>query len=33
MRDVGTGLMGLMAEKRGVRVKTVFEEMGVGGGD
>ena len=29
IRDVGMGLMGLIAEQRGVRVKDVFDEFGV----
>lgn len=33
IRDVGTALMGLIAEKRGVRVQTVYDEMGVAGRD
>ncbi|MCJ1361496.1 hypothetical protein MMC16_000596 [Acarospora aff. strigata] len=33
IRDVGSGLMGLIAEKRGCRVADVFLEFGVGGGD
>jgi DNA repair protein Swi5/Sae3 len=30
IRDVGQGLMGLIADARGVRLKEVMEEMGVG---
>ena len=30
IKDVGQGLMGLVAEGRGVRVKSVMEDMGVG---
>lgn len=33
IRDVGQGLMGLIAEQRGVRVKEVMAEFGVGEGD
>lgn len=33
IRDVGQGLMGMIAEQRGVRIKQVMEEMGVGEGD
>ncbi|KZF22570.1 Swi5-domain-containing protein [Xylona heveae TC161] len=29
MRDIGTGLLGLIAENRGVRVRDVFEEFGL----
>ncbi|KAK3060453.1 hypothetical protein LTS18_008513 [Coniosporium uncinatum] len=31
IRDVGQGLMGLIAESRGVRIKEVQEDFGVGG--
>ncbi|MCJ1373555.1 hypothetical protein MMC20_004783 [Loxospora ochrophaea] len=31
LRDIGTGLLGMIAEARGVRVGEVFEEWGVGG--
>lgn len=30
IKDVATGLVGLVAEQRGERVKVVMEEMGVG---
>jgi hypothetical protein len=30
IKDVGQGLMGLIADSRGVRVREVMEEMGVG---
>jgi DNA repair protein Swi5/Sae3 len=30
IKDVGLGLMGLIADSRGVRLKEVMEEMGVG---
>ena len=30
MKDIGLGLMGLIADKRGARVGTVMEEFGVG---
>jgi DNA repair protein Swi5/Sae3 len=30
IKDVGQGLIGLIADSRGVRVKEVMEEMGVG---
>jgi hypothetical protein len=30
IRDIGTGLMGIIAENRGVRVKDMYEEFGVG---
>lgn len=33
IRDVGQGLMGLIAEQRGVRVKDVMADFGVGEGD
>ncbi|KAF2159874.1 hypothetical protein M409DRAFT_60467 [Zasmidium cellare ATCC 36951] len=33
IKDVGMGLLGLVAEKRGVRVRCVMEEFGVGEGD
>jgi hypothetical protein len=33
IRDVGQGLMGMIAEQRGLRVKQVMEEMGVGDAD
>ena len=29
IKDVGQGLIGLIADSRGVRVKEVMEEMGV----
>jgi len=29
MRDIGTGLMGIIAENRGVRVRDVYAEFGV----
>ena len=32
IRDVGLGLMGLIADERGVRLAGVMEEFGVGGG-
>nr|POE56769.1 dna repair protein swi5 like [Quercus suber] len=32
-KDVAQGLMGMIAEKRGVRVADVMEDFGVGGGD
>ncbi|KAI9676615.1 MAG: hypothetical protein M1829_002932 [Trizodia sp. TS-e1964] len=31
VRDVAMGLMGLIAEQRGVRVKDIYEEFGVAG--
>ncbi|MCJ1239883.1 hypothetical protein MMC14_007881 [Varicellaria rhodocarpa] len=30
MRDVGMGLLGIIADNRGVRVRDVYEEFGVG---
>jgi DNA repair protein Swi5/Sae3 len=30
IKDVGQGLMGLIADARGVRLKEVMEEMGIG---
>jgi DNA repair protein Swi5/Sae3 len=30
IKDVGQGLIGLIADARGVRVREVMEEMGVG---
>lgn len=33
LRDIGTGLMGLLADQRGVRVREVMAEFGVGDGD
>ncbi|KAI9837522.1 MAG: hypothetical protein M1819_007173 [Sarea resinae] len=33
MRDIGTGLLGLVAESRGIRARDVFEDFGVGEGD
>jgi hypothetical protein len=30
IKDVGQGLMGLIADSRGVRLKEVMEEIGVG---
>lgn len=30
MKDIGLGLLGLIADKRGVRVGGVMEEFGVG---
>lgn len=30
IKDVGQGLIGLIADSRGVRVREVMEEMGVG---
>ncbi|KAI9847782.1 MAG: hypothetical protein M1837_001675 [Sclerophora amabilis] len=33
IRDVGSGLLGLIADQRGVRTAEVFDEFGVGGGD
>lgn len=33
IKDVGLGLMGMIAEERGVRVKEVVAEFGVGEGD
>lgn len=29
IKDIGQGLMGLIAEKRGCRIKDVMEEFGV----
>ena len=29
IKDIGMGLFGLIADRRGVRVKDVFEEFGV----
>ncbi|KAF2811433.1 uncharacterized protein BDZ99DRAFT_461500 [Mytilinidion resinicola] len=33
IKDIGQGLMGLLADQRGVRIKEVQEEFGVGGKD
>ena len=33
MRDIGTGLMGMIADQRGVRVKEVMEGFGLEAGD
>ena len=33
IKDIGQGLMGLIAEKRGCRIKDVIEEFGVDEGD
>uniref|UniRef100_A0A093XGP7 DNA repair protein SWI5 like n=1 Tax=Talaromyces marneffei PM1 TaxID=1077442 RepID=A0A093XGP7_TALMA len=33
IRDIGQGLLGLIAEKRGVRYKDVLEEFGVDADD
>jgi hypothetical protein len=33
IKDIAQGLMGLIAEGRGVRVKVVMEEFGMGEGD
>jgi DNA repair protein Swi5/Sae3 len=33
IKDIGQGLMGLIADKRGVRIVGVMEEFGVGDGD
>ena len=33
IKDIAQGLMGLIAESRGVRVKVVMEEFGMGEGD
>jgi hypothetical protein len=33
MRDVGMGLIGIVAETRGVRIRECQEEFGVGEGD
>ena len=33
IRDVGQGLMGMIADKRGVRIREVMEEFGVGDAD
>ncbi|KAL2038535.1 hypothetical protein N7G274_008874 [Stereocaulon virgatum] len=33
IRDIGQGLMGIIADNRGVRVIDVYEEFGVGQGD
>lgn len=33
IRDIGTGLFGIIAERRGVRVREVFEEYGLSEGD
>lgn len=33
IKDIGQGLLGLVADKRGVRVKSIMEEFGVGTSD
>ena len=33
IRDIGQGLMGLIADQRGVRIVDVYEEFGVAEGD
>lgn len=33
IKDIGLGLMGLIADARGVRLGEVLEEFGVGGKD
>ena len=33
IRDVGQGLMGIIADTKGVRVRDVYQEFGVGEGD
>lgn len=33
MRDIGTGLMGIIADNRGVRVRDVYRDFGVGESD
>lgn len=33
IRDVGQGLMGIIADNRGVRVRDVYQDFGVGEGD
>ena len=33
IKDIAQGLMGLMAEGRGVQIKVVMEEFGMGEGD
>ena len=33
LRDIGTGLMSLIADQRGVRLKEIMAEFGVGEGD
>jgi len=33
IKDIGQGLMGLLADQRGVRVSEVMEDFGVGGKD
>lgn len=33
IRDVGQGLMGIMADNRGVRVRDVYQDFDVGEGD
>jgi hypothetical protein len=33
IRDVGQGLMGMVADNRGVRVVEVYKEFGVAGAD
>ncbi|KAF2212133.1 hypothetical protein CERZMDRAFT_42449 [Cercospora zeae-maydis SCOH1-5] len=33
IKDIGLGLMGLVAERRGVRQKVVMEEFGIGDKD
>ncbi len=33
IRDVGQGLMGIIADTKGVRVRDVYQDFGVGEGD
>ena len=33
IRDVGQGLMGIIAETKGVRVRDIYQDFGVGEGD
>ncbi|MCJ1247283.1 hypothetical protein MMC30_004497 [Trapelia coarctata] len=33
IRDIGQGLLGMIADNRGVRIKDVYGEFGVGEGD
>jgi Swi5 len=33
IRDIGQGLMGMVADNRGVRVRDVYEEFGVMGAE
>ena len=33
IRDVGMGLLGIVAENRGVRIRDVYEDFGVSGDD